>query len=134
MSSNILHVPGAESPAALGAATQADKNPFLLALGERVRALRARRGMTRKAVAQAAEVSERHLANLEYGEGNVSILLLLQVAQAVSPMLLVASSTRFLVEPAAAAVAVVRTSTVAPTCWRKTCRKACSIPPRTARH
>lgn len=87
MSSNILHVSGAESPAALGAATQADKNPFLLALGERVRALRARRGMTRKAVAQAAEVSERHLANLEYGEGNVSILLLLQVAQALQSSL-----------------------------------------------
>jgi XRE family aerobic/anaerobic benzoate catabolism transcriptional regulator len=59
----------------------------LLALGERVRALRARRGMTRKAVAQAAEVSERHLANLEYGEGNVSILLLLQVAQALQSSL-----------------------------------------------
>lgn len=64
-----------------------DKNPFLAALGERVRALRARRGMTRKAVAQAAEVSERHLANLEYGEGNVSILLLLQVAHALQSSL-----------------------------------------------
>lgn len=95
MSSNILHVSGATSAevpqgapsAAPGVAVQADKNPFLLALGERVRALRARRGMTRKAVAQAAEVSERHLANLEYGEGNVSILLLLQVAQALQSSL-----------------------------------------------
>jgi XRE family transcriptional regulator, aerobic/anaerobic benzoate catabolism transcriptional regulator len=60
-----------------------DKNPFLVALGERVRALRSRRGMTRKAVAVAADVSERHLANLEYGVGNVSILVLLQVAQAL---------------------------------------------------
>ena len=60
-----------------------DKNPFLVALGERVRALRARRGMTRKAVAVAADVSERHLANLEYGVGNASILVLLQVAQAL---------------------------------------------------
>ena len=59
------------------------KNPFLAALGERVRALRSRRGMTRKAVAQAAEVSERHLANLEYGVGNASILVLLQVSQAL---------------------------------------------------
>ena len=46
------------------------KNPFLVALGERARALRARRGMTRKALASAADVSERHLANLEYGVGN----------------------------------------------------------------
>jgi XRE family aerobic/anaerobic benzoate catabolism transcriptional regulator len=60
-----------------------EKNPFLAALGERVRALRARRGMTRKAVAGAAEVSERHLANLEYGIGNASILVLLQVAGAL---------------------------------------------------
>ena len=59
------------------------KNPFLSALGERVRALRARRGLTRKAVAVAADVSERHLANLEYGEGNASILVLLQVAGAL---------------------------------------------------
>jgi XRE family aerobic/anaerobic benzoate catabolism transcriptional regulator len=60
-----------------------DKNPFLVALGERVRGLRARRGMTRKAVSLAANVSERHLANLEYGEGNASILVLLQVAGAL---------------------------------------------------
>jgi XRE family aerobic/anaerobic benzoate catabolism transcriptional regulator len=39
--------------------------------------------MTRKALSQAAEVSERHLANLEYGAGNASILVLLQIAQAL---------------------------------------------------
>ena len=39
--------------------------------------------MTRKALALAADVSERHLANLEYGVGNASILVLLQVAQAL---------------------------------------------------
>ncbi len=59
------------------------RHPFLIALGERVRTLRSRRGMTRKAVARAAEVSERHLANLEYGTGNASILVLLQVSQAL---------------------------------------------------
>ncbi len=61
----------------------AEKNPFLVALGERVRALRGRRGLTRKSLAAAADVSERHLANLEYGLGNASILVLLQVAQAL---------------------------------------------------
>jgi XRE family transcriptional regulator, aerobic/anaerobic benzoate catabolism transcriptional regulator len=39
--------------------------------------------MTRKATAIAADVSERHLANLEYGTGNASILILLQVAQSL---------------------------------------------------
>jgi XRE family aerobic/anaerobic benzoate catabolism transcriptional regulator len=58
-------------------------DPLLAALGERARSLRARRGLTRKAVAQAAGVSERHLANLEYGIGNASILILQQVAQAL---------------------------------------------------
>jgi XRE family aerobic/anaerobic benzoate catabolism transcriptional regulator len=62
---------------------EAARHPFLVALGERVRTLRSRRGMTRKAVALAADVSERHLANLEYGTGNASILVLLQVAQAL---------------------------------------------------
>jgi XRE family aerobic/anaerobic benzoate catabolism transcriptional regulator len=81
MSSTIFHLPGSEPspPEDTGEA----KNPFLVALGERVRALRARRGMTRKATAQLAEVSERHLANLEYGVGNASILVLQQVAQAL---------------------------------------------------
>ena len=66
--------PGTDEPA---------KNPFLVGLGERVRALRSRRGMTRKALSTAADVSERHLANLEYGIGNASVLVLLQVARAL---------------------------------------------------
>lgn len=81
MSSTILHdLPRLRSGEA---ASEEEKNPFLVTLGERVRSLRARRGMTRKAVAQAAQVSERHLANLEYGIGNASILVLLQVAGAL---------------------------------------------------
>ncbi len=59
------------------------RNPFLIRLGEQVRSLRARRGMTRKALATATGVSERHLANLEYGTGNASVLILLAVAQAL---------------------------------------------------
>ncbi|OZI26573.1 transcriptional regulator [Bordetella genomosp. 9] len=58
------------------------REPFLMALGERVRRLRAIRGLTRKALAQATGVSERHLANLEHGVGNASILVLLQIAKA----------------------------------------------------
>jgi XRE family aerobic/anaerobic benzoate catabolism transcriptional regulator len=59
------------------------KNPLLVALGDRVRMLRAQRGLTRKAAALAADVSERHFANLEYGIGNASILVLQQVATAL---------------------------------------------------
>ena len=71
------------APAKLETNSEARKEPFLVALGERVRAMRARRGLTRKALAQAAGVSERHLANLEYGVGNASILILLHVARAL---------------------------------------------------
>jgi len=62
----------------------ADKDPFLAALGERTRALRSRRGLTRKGLAKAADVSERHLANVEMGVGNASIQFLRQVAQALN--------------------------------------------------
>ncbi len=48
-----------------------------------MRAQRLRRGMTRRATAHSAGVSERHLANLEYGVGNASILILHQVSQAL---------------------------------------------------
>ncbi len=56
-----------------------DKDPFLSALGERVRLLRARRGLTRKALAKLADVSERHVANVETGVGNASIQFLRQL-------------------------------------------------------
>lgn len=69
--------------AAAPAPETTDRDPFLQALGERVRSLRARKGMTRKALARASEVSERHLANLELGVGNASILVLRQVARAL---------------------------------------------------
>ena len=64
---------------AVNTLTDADKDPFLIALGERLKLLRARRGLTRKALAQLAEVSERHVANVESGVGNASILFLRQL-------------------------------------------------------
>jgi XRE family transcriptional regulator, aerobic/anaerobic benzoate catabolism transcriptional regulator len=85
MSSSILHFHPEANPegdAPLSALPE-EKNPFLVALGDRVRAMRSKRGMARKALAQAADVSERHLANLEYGIGNASILVLLQITRAM---------------------------------------------------
>jgi XRE family aerobic/anaerobic benzoate catabolism transcriptional regulator len=82
MSSTILHQT-AGTPATADVGGSEARNPFLVALGERVRGLRSRRGMTRRALAVAADVSERHLANLEYGTGNASILVLQQVAGAL---------------------------------------------------
>ncbi len=56
------------------------KDPFLLAVGARLKMLRARRGLTRKALAQLADVSERHLANVESGSGNATLQFLRQLA------------------------------------------------------
>ena len=56
---------------------------YLARLGERVRAWRNEHGMTRKALAAASGVSERYLAQLEAGQGNISVLLLRRVARAM---------------------------------------------------
>jgi XRE family aerobic/anaerobic benzoate catabolism transcriptional regulator len=56
---------------------------FIQALGVRVREARARRGMSRKALALNSEVSERYLAQVESGETNPSIMVLRHVAHAL---------------------------------------------------
>ncbi len=56
---------------------------YLAQLGDRVRTWRNGQGMTRKALAAASGVSERYLAQLEAGQGNISVLLLRKVAQAM---------------------------------------------------
>jgi XRE family aerobic/anaerobic benzoate catabolism transcriptional regulator len=97
MSSRILHVngltpsksqellaaPGTDVLVVEGRGDSAGKHPFLVQVGERVRGLRSQRGMTRKELAAVAGVSERHLGSLELGVGNASVLILLQVAQAL---------------------------------------------------
>jgi XRE family aerobic/anaerobic benzoate catabolism transcriptional regulator len=55
------------------------KDPFLAVLGERLKTLRSRRAMTRKSLARLANVSERHVANVESGVGNPSIQFLRQL-------------------------------------------------------
>ena len=56
---------------------------YLARLGERVRAWRNGHATTRKSLAQASGVSERYLAQLETGHGNISVLLLRKVARAM---------------------------------------------------
>lgn len=68
---------------AIKAAYGRDTDAYLRRLGERVRILRNQRGMSRKALAQHAKVSERYLAQLETGKGNGSIVLLRRIARAI---------------------------------------------------
>src|SRR5947207_3866182 len=63
---------------------QQQEEAYLARLGERVRAWRTEHGMSRKSLALASGVSERYLAQLEAGQGNISVLLLRKVARAMS--------------------------------------------------
>src|SRR6267143_4907724 len=62
---------------------QQQEDAYLARLGERVRAWRTEHGTSRKALALASGVSERYLAQLEAGQGNISVLLLRKVARAM---------------------------------------------------
>jgi XRE family transcriptional regulator, aerobic/anaerobic benzoate catabolism transcriptional regulator len=64
--------------------TARSTEPLLIQIGERLRNLRAVRGMSRKALAKDAGVSERFLADLESGVGNASILLMNRLADALA--------------------------------------------------
>jgi XRE family aerobic/anaerobic benzoate catabolism transcriptional regulator len=82
-----------------------DDIAFLHALGQRMRLLRARRGMTRRILAAQSGVSERYISAVESGTGNGSILLLRALAQALNVGL------RALLEDEAEAIAPVGTRT-----------------------
>ena len=69
---------------------------FLAALGREVRRARAKRGMTRRQLAQASRTSERYLAQIESGTGNPSVTVLRAIAQALD-----ISAANLLGEPAA---------------------------------
>ena len=56
---------------------------FLDQLGQRVRTMRSLRGMSRKVLAKVSGISERYIAQLESGKGNVSIVLLRRVSNAM---------------------------------------------------
>lgn len=56
---------------------------FLRRFGERVRGERARRGMSRRLLAHHAGISERYVTQLESGKGNVSVLIMRQIASAL---------------------------------------------------
>lgn len=59
------------------------ESAFLEQLGQRVRTMRALRGMSRKVLAKVSGISERYIAQLESGKGNVSIVLLRRVSGAM---------------------------------------------------
>jgi XRE family transcriptional regulator, aerobic/anaerobic benzoate catabolism transcriptional regulator len=65
-------------------AGQRQSATYLKRLGQRIRGRRAQRGMTRRSLAHDSGVSLRFLAHLEGGSGNPSVLVLRQIASALS--------------------------------------------------
>src|SRR5499426_1618983 len=60
-----------------------DHRAFVAAIGRVVRLSRAKRGMTRRQLAQASGASERYLAQIEGGRGNPSVIILASIARAL---------------------------------------------------
>ena len=56
------------------------ESEFLTLLGDRVREMRAVYGMSRRELARRSGMSERYVAQIEAGKGNVSIVRLLRIA------------------------------------------------------
>jgi XRE family transcriptional regulator, aerobic/anaerobic benzoate catabolism transcriptional regulator len=66
------------------AALQRDgERAFVAAIGHLVRLSRAKRGITRRQLAQASGASERYLAQIEGGQGNPSVIILASIARAL---------------------------------------------------
>ena len=66
-----------------GPATEPTDGVFVTGIGRLVRLSRAKRGMTRRQLAQESGASERYLAQIESGQGNPSVLILKSIAQAL---------------------------------------------------
>ncbi len=60
-----------------------DVDHFIATVGERVRKARQRKGISRRILSELSGVSQRYLAQLEAGSGNISIALLFKVAHAL---------------------------------------------------
>ena len=60
-----------------------DPQAFAAAVGRLVRLARAKRGMTRRQLAQGSGASERYLAQIESGQGNPSVIILKSIAEAL---------------------------------------------------
>src|SRR5713226_9230492 len=58
-------------------------NSYLLQLGENIRSVRARRGMTIRQLASASKLSARFLTTVELGRGNISVGRLNTIARAL---------------------------------------------------
>jgi len=85
MKNEIVTFGGKASPAVEDNTVSGEEKTaaFLKQVGTRVREARARKNISRKALSEISGVSQRYLAQLETGSGNISIILLRRVAEAL---------------------------------------------------
>jgi DNA-binding XRE family transcriptional regulator len=74
---------GTQAPSPDGGRRPNRESEFLGLLGDRVREMRALCRMSRRELARQSGISERYVAQIEAGKGNVSIVLLLRIAYAI---------------------------------------------------
>jgi DNA-binding XRE family transcriptional regulator len=67
----------------VGERSQAAEAEFLGVLGDRLRQMRSLRAISRRELARRSGISERYIAQIEAGKGNVSIMLLFRIANAM---------------------------------------------------
>ena len=81
--SEITNFRGEQLSAGIDDAAPSGVEPLLARLGERVRRARELKGIPRRVLSEKSGVSPRYLAQLEAGDGNISIVLLQRVAEAL---------------------------------------------------
>lgn len=75
--------PGGSRAAKAHGGPSAAEAGFLLELGKRLRNTRLALDMSRRELARRSRISERYVAEIEAGRGNVSIVLLLRIIRVV---------------------------------------------------
>ncbi len=77
--------PNGENAKTIGlGAHSGEVDKFVAQVGANVRSVRKSKGLTRKALSELSGISERYLAQLEGGAGNISIALLFKVSHALN--------------------------------------------------
>ena len=86
---------GEKPKASVGPVFEGRADAFAAVIGSLVRSARAKRGMTRRQLAEQSRTSERYLAQIESGQGNPSVVVLKSIAEALDlPMIELLPRTR----------------------------------------
>ena len=60
-----------------------DKNPYTVAFGQRVRAIRKRQGISQEQLAHLAQIDRNYMGKIERGEFNLTLTKIYQISEAL---------------------------------------------------